>query len=107
MKVAKIFDCPFCNDTKVVEVKFHKDKGIAEIRCRMCHASFQTRYHRLTEAIDVYCDWIDAAEQENVEVKETNKEVEDILDDSDSPIPAGKKLEKMEAKEAKEESKEN
>lgn len=48
-------------------VIFFRDKGrnSARITCRVCLEDFQTQINFLSEAIDVYNDWIDACETAN------------------------------------------
>ena len=46
---------------------FFRDRlrKIGFIECRVCTENYQTQIHDLSEAIDVYSDWIDACEQAN------------------------------------------
>ncbi|KYQ91094.1 elongation factor 1 [Tieghemostelium lacteum] len=62
-KLAKQFDCPFCDHTQTVECTLDKGQGVA--LCRTCNASFTTTIHELSDAVDVYSDWIDACEAAN------------------------------------------
>lgn len=62
-KLDKIFDCPFCDHGKSVEVIF--SRGKASISCRVCTATYETIVGNLTEPIDVYSEWIDEAERQN------------------------------------------
>ena len=64
-KLDKVFDCPFCNFTKTVEVDFKRREGIANISCRVCAAAWRTGIGSLSEPIDVYSDWIDECERNN------------------------------------------
>lgn len=64
-KLEKVFDCPYCNHNKTVEVSFKKAEQRASISCRVCAVAWETRLTALTEAIDVYSDWIDACEHVN------------------------------------------
>ncbi|XP_034482663.1 transcription elongation factor 1 homolog [Drosophila innubila] len=61
----KQFNCPFCNHEKSCEVSLDKRKNVGRITCRVCKEYFQTPIISLSEAIDVYNDWIDACEQIN------------------------------------------
>ncbi|RKP04645.1 transcription elongation factor 1, partial [Thamnocephalis sphaerospora] len=61
-KLDKQFSCIFCNHEKSVEVKMDKESKVGNILCRVCSASWQTSIHYLSEAVDVYSDWIDACE---------------------------------------------
>lgn len=64
-KLERVFDCPFCNHNKTVEVLFKKSESKASISCRVCTVSWETKMTPLMEAIDVYSDWIDACEHVN------------------------------------------
>ena len=87
VKVDTVFDCPFCNDIKTVEVIMDNNNAVADIKCRICLAKFQTEIHHLTEPIDVYWEWIDECEKVNKksEVVEEHKSVdgEDEGDEED------------------------
>eukprot|EP00345_Euplotes_harpa_P014020 CAMPEP_0168343528 /NCGR_PEP_ID=MMETSP0213-20121227/16158_1 /TAXON_ID=151035 /ORGANISM="Euplotes harpa, Strain FSP1.4" /LENGTH=129 /DNA_ID=CAMNT_0008350863 /DNA_START=8 /DNA_END=397 /DNA_ORIENTATION=+ len=76
-KVDTVFDCPFCNDNKTVEVSIDNSQGVANIKCRVCLAKFQTEIHHLTQPIDVYCEWIDECEKLNKKGPEETKEEEE------------------------------
>jgi transcription elongation factor Elf1 len=65
MVVPKVFDCPFCNHSKTVECRIDSKINMGEIKCRVCDANFQTQTNFLTEAIDIYSEWIDACEEAN------------------------------------------
>jgi len=60
-----LFNCPFCNHEKSCEVKLEKSKNTGQITCRVCMEAFQSHINYLSEAIDVYNDWIDACESAN------------------------------------------
>jgi len=59
------FDCPFCNHEKSCEVKMDRTRNSARISCRICLEDFQATINYLSEAIDVYSEWIDACERAN------------------------------------------
>ncbi|CAJ0581506.1 unnamed protein product, partial [Mesorhabditis spiculigera] len=61
------FNCPFCNHEKVCEVKMDRERNVGLVKCRVCLEDFQTKINYLSEAIDVYSDWIDACEKANAE----------------------------------------
>lgn len=53
-----------------MEVLFERSKAQATISCRICAANYMTMtsgndYAVLTEAIDVYSEWIDECEKVN------------------------------------------
>ncbi|EDX10596.1 transcription elongation factor 1 homolog [Drosophila simulans] len=60
-----LFDCPFCNHKQSCEAKLDKVRKIGRVTCTVCQEFFQTQINFLTEAIDVFNDWIDACEEEN------------------------------------------
>jgi len=59
------FDCLFCQSNKTIEVKMVRPEQIGFLKCRVCNVSFQTRISYLSEAVDVYSDWVDEAEEAN------------------------------------------
>jgi len=64
-KVATIFNCPFCGNSKSCSVKMDYDHSMGEINCDQCNAKHESRITRLSEAIDVYAEWIDMCEDVN------------------------------------------
>lgn len=64
-EIATIFDCPFCNNKRVIEVKISKKDFKAQINCRICKCNYNTKANGLTEPIDVYSEWIDECEKIN------------------------------------------
>ncbi|CAG2055117.1 unnamed protein product [Timema podura] len=48
-----------------VVVARDKARNTARITCRVCLEDFQTTINFLSEAVDVYNDWIDACETAN------------------------------------------
>lgn len=65
MPLDQLFNCPFCNHEKSCDVKMDRQRNIATIRCQVCVEDYQTSINYLSEAVDVYSDWIDACEQAN------------------------------------------
>ena len=64
-KLDTTFNCPFCNSNKTVSVTFDRDMGRATAKCTSCPQRFDTNCTPLTDAIDVYHDWIDNCEEAN------------------------------------------
>merc|ERR1712060_633437 len=64
-KVATIFDCPFCGKTMSCAVKMDFEHSVDTIRCEACDAKYSAQISRLSDAIDVYSEWIDMCEQVN------------------------------------------
>ncbi|XP_040952224.1 transcription elongation factor 1 homolog isoform X1 [Gossypium hirsutum] len=72
-KLDTVFSCPFCNHGTGVECRlampenFFSDMKnlIGEASCRICQESFSTVITALTEAIDIYSEWIDECERVN------------------------------------------
>lgn len=59
------FNCPFCNTNKSVSCALDWDKEVGTVSCTVCSAKYSTTITNLSEAIDVYSEWIDACEAEN------------------------------------------
>ena len=65
-KVLKTFDCPFCSHLDTVEVKMERPKGRGTLNCRVCSVSYQKQpLGKLTKEVDIYCEWIDLADEMN------------------------------------------
>lgn len=60
--LSKEFTCLFCNHEKSVNVKLDKKAGVGQLSCAVCGQQFQCGIHTLMEAIDVYSEWVDAAD---------------------------------------------
>ncbi len=63
--VSTVFDCPFCNNKKTVEVIMNKKELRSIIKCRICTSSWSMKWNNLLEPIDVYSEWIDECEKVN------------------------------------------
>ncbi|BFZ64488.1 hypothetical protein YB2330_005634 [Saitoella coloradoensis] len=66
-KLSQTFNCLFCNQDNSVICKLDKKANVGTIRCTNCHQAFQTGITHLSEAVDVYSDWIDACDEVNKE----------------------------------------
>ena len=64
-KLDTVFSCPFCNHGSSVECRIDLKNLIGEANCQICQESFSTTANALTEAIDVYSEWIDECERVN------------------------------------------
>lgn len=64
-KLDTMFNCPFCNHERSCEVKLDRQRNTGLISCTVCLEDFQTSINYLSEAIDVYSEWIDACESAN------------------------------------------
>ncbi|EIN07358.1 Elf1-domain-containing protein, partial [Punctularia strigosozonata HHB-11173 SS5] len=56
------FTCLFCHHEKSVSVRLDRKEGIGHLVCKVCDQRFQGKIHHLSEAIDIYSEWIDAAD---------------------------------------------
>ncbi|EGO21473.1 hypothetical protein SERLADRAFT_473867 [Serpula lacrymans var. lacrymans S7.9] len=56
------FTCLFCHHDKSVTVRVDRKEGIAQLVCRVCDQRYQSKVNHLTEPIDIYSEWIDAAD---------------------------------------------
>ncbi|KAF8334001.1 transcription elongation factor 1 [Cantharellus anzutake] len=55
------FDCLFCHHSKSISCKLDHKDNVGHLSCKVCGVSFQTNIHHLSAPVDVYSDWIDAA----------------------------------------------
>jgi transcription elongation factor Elf1 len=77
-KLAKVFDCPFCNHTSCIEIKLDKDKKIGALHCRICKTKFNSKINHLSAEVDVFCDWLDECHEINTK---GNKHAEIVADE--------------------------
>merc|ERR1712169_157171 len=56
------FTCLFCNHENAVTVKLDKKAGVGQLDCRICGQKFQCAVNYLSAAVDVYGEWVDAAD---------------------------------------------
>ncbi|XP_073485214.1 transcription elongation factor 1 homolog [Aquarana catesbeiana] len=59
------FTCPFCNHEKSCDVNMDRARNTGVISCTVYLEEFQTQITYLSEAVDIYSDWIDACEAAN------------------------------------------
>ena len=64
-KLEEQFNCPFCNSAKSVTCTLDWETSRGTVTCGACHEGFSASIHQLSEAIDVYHDWLDACELHN------------------------------------------
>lgn len=64
--VAKVFKCILCNHDKSVTCRVNYDNRVGELNCSICAASYRTAAHELTEPIDIFTDWLDATNEEQM-----------------------------------------
>ncbi|KAK0635476.1 hypothetical protein B0T17DRAFT_516385 [Bombardia bombarda] len=57
-----VFTCLFCNHEKSVSVKLDKKAGVGQLDCKICGQKFQCGINYLSAAVDVYSEWVDAAD---------------------------------------------
>ncbi|ORY24958.1 transcription elongation factor Elf1 like-domain-containing protein [Naematelia encephala] len=56
------FKCIFCNVMKVT-VSMDKSTMTGTLRCKHCEREFRSPINNLSAPVDVFCDWVDAAEE--------------------------------------------
>ncbi|KAG5936275.1 hypothetical protein E4U59_005103 [Claviceps monticola] len=56
------FTCLFCNHEKSVSVKLDRKAGVGQLDCRICGQRFQCAVNYLSAAVDIYGEWVDAAD---------------------------------------------
>lgn len=42
-----------------------RERNTGEVKCNECGEKWATKIHSLSEAIDVYSEWVDACEEAN------------------------------------------
>ncbi|KAK8110572.1 Transcription elongation factor 1-like protein [Apiospora kogelbergensis] len=60
--LATSFTCLFCNHEKSVAVVLNKKLGVGDLDCKVCGQRFQCGINYLSAPIDVYSEWVDAAD---------------------------------------------
>mmetsp|Transcript_21809 Transcript_21809/g.32387 ORF Transcript_21809/g.32387 Transcript_21809/m.32387 type:complete len:123 (-) Transcript_21809:1014-1382(-) len=75
--IPKTFDCPFCNHEGSVEASIDKKRKIGTVRCTICDEKYHMLINNLTEAVDVYAEWIDECERVN---RDSNDDDDDDFD---------------------------
>ncbi|KAL5614198.1 hypothetical protein BROUX41_000037 [Berkeleyomyces rouxiae] len=56
------FLCLFCNHEDAVTVKINRRGGVGNLNCNICGQTFQCAINYLSAPVDVYSDWVDAAD---------------------------------------------
>ncbi|KAF5315858.1 hypothetical protein D9611_004709 [Ephemerocybe angulata] len=56
------FTCLFCHHDKSVTVRMDRKEGVAQLFCKVCDQRYQSKVNHLTEPVDIYSEWIDAAD---------------------------------------------
>ena len=75
-KLDTVFSCPFCNHGSSVECQINMKEVIGIATCRICEESFSTTITALSEAIDIYSEWIDECERVNAVEDDVEQEEE-------------------------------
>ena len=57
--MSQVFDCPFCGGKDLCGCTMDFDHSMGNIKCDSCGAKYEMQINRLSEAIDVYSEWID------------------------------------------------
>ncbi|CAL1704443.1 unnamed protein product [Somion occarium] len=69
------FTCLFCHHDNSVTVRMDRKEGIAQLFCKVCDQRFQSKVNHLTEPIDIYSEWIDAADAAERDVTTSRRPV--------------------------------
>lgn len=77
-KMESSFPCPFCNQETAVECRLDRSRQIGSATCRQCSAGYQTVINYLTEAIDVYGEWVDAIEAQEQKKRKLNEKTQEV-----------------------------
>ncbi|KZS99234.1 Elf1-domain-containing protein [Sistotremastrum niveocremeum HHB9708] len=68
------FTCLFCHHDKSVSVKIDRKEGTGFLSCKVCGQTYQSKINHLTEPVDVFAEWMDAADNVNAETEAREKE---------------------------------
>ncbi|KAG5191459.1 transcription elongation factor Elf1 like-domain-containing protein [Tribonema minus] len=71
------FKCPFCCHDKVVQCTMNFKDNVGTLQCRRCDTKYSTVINYLSEPIDIFTEWIDAAEAEHAANQELDREDEE------------------------------
>ncbi|ROT40898.1 Elf1-domain-containing protein [Sodiomyces alkalinus F11] len=66
------FPCLFCNHEDAVKPKVDKKSGVGTLSCKVCGQSFQCSINYLSAPVDVYSEWVDAADHVSNQQKEAS-----------------------------------
>ena len=62
--VPKTFKCPFCSHENSCEVKLDMKREVGSVKCNVCGEADESRINTLSDAVDVYMQWVDGLEEE-------------------------------------------
>eukprot|EP00802_Teleaulax_amphioxeia_P023100 Tamp_23633.p2 GENE.Tamp_23633~~Tamp_23633.p2 ORF type:complete len:116 (+),score=32.07 Tamp_23633:80-427(+) len=66
-RVMGSFDCMYCHHTGSIRISINKKAKIGNVRCSQCNVDWSTTTTALSEPIDIFCEWVDAAEEANAD----------------------------------------
>lgn len=64
--VPKVFKCISCNHDESVECKLDFRAMLGDLNCRVCGESYQTTINSLTDPIDVFSEWLDETQEQQL-----------------------------------------
>eukprot|EP01080_Neovahlkampfia_damariscottae_P005437 gene5437-9250_t len=103
--VPNVFDCPFCNASSSVECKMDRKSSTGKVLCRICGTNYQTSISYLTDAVDVFSEWIDECQKENE--REHPEEYEEEYEEEDYTKKRKKIIQQKKHQEEEEEEEED
>ncbi|KAJ2719055.1 hypothetical protein GGI07_005439 [Coemansia sp. Benny D115] len=80
-KLDKTFDCLFCNHEGSIVVAMDKEHKVGNLKCKICAASYQAAINHLSDAVDVYSEWIDACEEAKLREQNSVNATDDAYGD--------------------------
>ncbi|KAK6529653.1 hypothetical protein TWF281_008818 [Arthrobotrys megalospora] len=69
-----VFNCLFCNHERSIIIKLDKKNSVGSLHCNVCGQTYQTSINYLSGAVDVYADWVDAADEVKKEQRRAAKQ---------------------------------
>lgn len=64
-KLASTFNCPLCNASNSVRCQMDWETERGTVKCDKCQQFFTSNINHLSEAVDVYQDWLDMLDEAN------------------------------------------
>jgi transcription elongation factor Elf1 len=61
-KLDSQFNCLFCNNEKSIDCKLDRKNSKGYLSCRVCGVAWECEISYLSEAVDIYSDWVDSVE---------------------------------------------
>ena len=99
-KPPKLFPCIYCMFQEGIKITIDKKEMKASLECRKCKVKAENfKVTRLTEPIDIYNSWVDAARSANRKFNQESVRAEEIAEEIESDEPVEYEESKLKRKE--------